>query len=44
MKEVDTLGRKIRWHEWSITRGFDERHRTMVIHFFDLDRNSKKLI
>ena len=41
-KELD-LGRKIRWHEWGLTWEGDERHRKMVIDFFGMDENSKKL-
>ena len=41
-KEVDLLGRKIRWHEWGLTWEGDERHRKMVTDFFGMDENSKK--
>ena len=35
-KEVDMLGRKIRWHEWGLTSERDERHKKMVIDFFGM--------
>ena len=41
-KEVDLLGRKIRWHEWGLTWEGDEHHRKMVIDFFGMDENSTK--
>ena len=43
-KEIDMLGRKIRWHEWGLTWEGYERHRKMVVDFFGMDENSKKLI
>ena len=44
MKEVDMLGRKIRWHEWRLTWEGHERHRKMVIDFFGIGENSERLI
>ena len=43
-KEVNLLGRQIRWHEWGLTWEGDERHRKIVIDFFGKDENSKKLM
>ena len=42
-KEVDLLGRRIRWNEWGLTWKRDERHKQMVIDSFGTDENSKKL-
>ena len=43
-EEVYMLGRKIRWHEWCLIWEGDERQRKMVIDFFGMDENSKKLM
>ena len=43
-REVDMLGRKIRWHKWGLTWEGDERHRKMVIDFFGMGENSKRLM
>ena len=43
-KEVYMSGRKIRWHEWCLIWEGDERQRKMVIDFFGMDENSKKLM
>ena len=43
-REVDMLGRKIRWHQWGFTWEGDERHRKMVIDFFGMGENSKRLM
>ena len=38
------FGRKIRWHEWGLIWEGDERQRKIVIDFFGMDENSKKLM
>ena len=43
-REVDMLGRKIRWHQWGLTWKGDERHMKMVIGFFGMGESSKRLM
>ena len=42
-KEIDLLGRKIRWYEWGLTWEGDCRHRKMMMDYFGMDQNSKTL-
>ena len=42
-REIDMLGRKIRWHEWGLSWEGDERHRKLVMEYFGMDEQSKAL-
>ena len=43
VKDIDMLGRKIRWHDWGISWEGDGRHKKSLEEYFGLDRASKPL-
>ena len=42
-REIDMLGRTIRWHEWGMTWEGDDRHKKSVMEYFGLDDGSATL-
>lgn len=43
-REIDMLGRIIKWHDWGITWEGDDRHRASVLKYFGLDETSAALV
>ncbi len=43
-REIDILGREIRWHEWGLAWEGDDRHRKLVMEHLGLDETSKVLM
>ena len=42
-REVDMLGRKIKWNEWGLTWEADARHRKLAMQYFGMQENTKAL-
>ena len=43
-KEIDMLGRVIRWHEWGLSWSGDGRHKAMMMDYFGMDGSTKTLL
>ena len=43
VREIDMLGRKIRWHEWGVSWEGDDRHKKLLEEYFGFDGASKIL-
>jgi hypothetical protein len=43
-REIDILGRRVRWREWGLTWEGDDRHQKLVMEHFGSDETSKVLM
>ena len=42
-KEIDMLGRKLRWYDWGLTRQAASRHKALLMEYFGMKDNVKVL-